>query len=85
MADTLDADWPTSEETDINMVAYEPSIFCKMECCGRGFKQDERFSGLWCKLAPKSKADYAFLLHGFYHLKNAKSEQWQSFSPWSFI
>ena len=34
-----------------------------------GFKQDERFMDYGGKLAPKSKADYAFLLHGFYHLK----------------
>ena len=32
-------------------------------------KQDERFMDYGGKLAPKSKADYAFLLHGFYHLK----------------
>lgn len=30
---------------------------------------DSRFSD-YGVLAPKSKADYAFLLHGFYHLKN---------------
>ena len=30
---------------------------------------DERFMDYDGKLAPKSKADYAFLLHGFYHLK----------------
>ena len=34
-----------------------------------GFLQDERFSD-YGVLAPKSKADYAFLLHGLYHLKN---------------
>ncbi len=34
-----------------------------------GFLQDERFMDYGGKLAPKSKADYAFLLHGFYHLK----------------
>lgn len=39
-----------------------------MECC-KGFLQDERFSD-YGVLAPKSKADYAFLLHGLYHLKN---------------
>ena len=31
--------------------------------------QDERFSD-YGVLAPKSKADYAFLLHGLYHLKS---------------
>ena len=34
-----------------------------------GFKTDPRFSGR-DDLAPKSKADYAFLLHGLYHLKS---------------
>ena len=34
------------------------------------FWQDERFSD-YGVLAPKSKADYAFLLHGLYHLKNS--------------
>ena len=34
-----------------------------------GFLLDERFSD-YGVLAPKSKADYAFLLHGLYHLKN---------------
>ena len=33
------------------------------------FLQDERFSD-YGVLAPKSKADYAFLLHGLYHLKS---------------
>ena len=40
-----------------------------MECCTR-FLQDERFSD-YGVLAPKSKADYAFLLHGLYHLKSS--------------
>lgn len=31
--------------------------------------QDPRFSN-YGVLAPKSKADFAFLLHGFYHLKD---------------
>ena len=35
----------------------------------QGFLQDERFSD-YGVLAPKSKADYAFLLHGLYHLKS---------------
>lgn len=34
-----------------------------------GFLQDEHFSD-YGVLAPKSKADYVFLLHGLYHLKN---------------
>ena len=34
----------------------------------RNFITDPRFAQ-YEKLAPKSAADYAFLLHGFYHLK----------------
>lgn len=34
-----------------------------------GFLQDERFSEFGV-LAPRSKADYAFLLHGLYYLKS---------------
>ena len=33
------------------------------------FMDDERFSEVG-KLAPKSKADYAFLLHDLFHLKS---------------
>lgn len=34
------------------------------------FLDDSRFNR-YGKLAPKSKADFAFLLHGFYHLKDS--------------
>ena len=66
--DTLDEDWPTGEETDFNMVLMNPPYSAKWSAAA-GFLQDERFSDYGGKLAPKSKADYAFLLHGFYHLK----------------
>ena len=66
--DTLDADWPTDEETDFNMVLMNPPYSAKWNAA-KGFLQDERFSD-YGVLAPKSKADYAFLLHGLYHLKN---------------
>ena len=66
--DTLDADWPTGEETDFNMVLMNPPYSAKWSAAA-GFLQDERFSD-YGVLAPKSKADYAFLLHGLYHLKN---------------
>ena len=65
--DTLDGDWPTGEETDFNMVLMNPPYSAKWSAAA-GFLQDERFSD-YGVLAPKSKADYAFLLHGFYHLK----------------
>lgn len=68
-ADTLDADWPTGEETDFDMVLMNPPYSAKWSAAS-GFLQDERFSD-YGVLAPKSKADYAFLLHGLYHLKSS--------------
>ena len=67
-ADTLDADWPTDEDTEFDCVTMNPPYSAKWSAA-EGFKQDERFMDYGGKLAPKSKADYAFLLHGFYHLK----------------
>lgn len=67
-ADTLDADWPTDEETEFDVVTMNPPYSAHWSAA-EGFKQDERFMDYGGKLAPKSKADYAFLLHGFYHLK----------------
>ena len=64
--DTLDADWPREEETEFDMVVMNPPYSAKWSAA-EGFKSDERFMNY--ALAPKSKADYAFLLHGFYHLK----------------
>lgn len=66
--DTLDADWPTDEETEFDVVTMNPPYSASWSAA-EGFKQDERFMDYGGKLAPKSKADYAFLLHGFYHLK----------------
>lgn len=67
--DTLDSDWPTGEETNFDMVLMNPPYSAKWSAA-TGFLQDERFSD-YGVLAPKSKADYAFLLHGLYHLKNS--------------
>ena len=67
-ADTLDGDWPTGEDTDFHMVLMNPPYSAKWSATA-GFLQDERFSD-YGVLAPKSKADYAFLLHGLYHLKS---------------
>jgi type I restriction enzyme M protein len=67
-ADTLDADWPTGEETEFDMVLMNPPYSAKWSAAA-GFLQDERFSD-YGVLAPKSKADYSFLLHGLYHLKS---------------
>lgn len=65
--DTLDADWPTTEETEFDMVVMNPPYSANWSA-KQGFLSDSRYSD-YGELAPKSKADYAFLLHGFYHLK----------------
>lgn len=67
--DTLDADWPTDQETEFDMVVMNPPYSAKWSAA-QGFLSDERFID-YGVLAPKSKADYAFLLHGFYHLKSS--------------
>ncbi len=67
-ADTLDADWPTGEETEFDVVTMNPPYSANWSAA-EGFKQDDRFMDYGDKLPPKSKADYAFLLHGFFHLK----------------
>lgn len=67
--DTLDEDWPVGEETDFDMVLMNPPYSAKWSAAA-GFLQDERLSD-YGVLAPKSKADYAFLLHGLYHLKSS--------------
>lgn len=66
-ADTLDEDWPTQEPTNFDGVLMNPPYSAKWSAAD-GFLQDPRFSR-YGALAPKSKADFAFLLHGFYHLK----------------
>ena len=66
--DTLDEDWPPVSKTMFDAVVMNPPYSLKWSA-NKGFLQDPRFSP-YGVLAPKSKADYAFLLHGFYHLKN---------------
>ncbi len=66
--DTLDADWPTDEPTNFDTVVMNPPYSQKWDP-KQGFLSDPRFSD-YGVLAPKGAADYAFLLHGFYHLKN---------------
>ncbi len=72
--DTLDDDWPFFEDADkegtyepvwVDAVAANPPYSAHYDqsiCDG-----DPRFD---YGTAPASKADYAFLLHGLYHLKN---------------
>ncbi len=66
-ADTLDEDWPSQEPTNFDAVLMNPPYSAKWTAHS-GFLQDPRFSAFGA-LAPKSKADFAFLLHGYYHLK----------------
>lgn len=68
-SDTLDQDWPTEEPTNFDGVLMNPPYSAKWSG-DKGFLDDPRFS-TYGVLAPKSKADFAFLLHGFYHLKDS--------------
>jgi len=67
-ADTLDEDWPSDEPTNFEGVLMNPPYSAKWSA-EKGFLDDPRFS-MYGVLAPKSKADFAFLLHGYYHLKD---------------
>jgi len=67
-ADTLDQDWPTEEPTNFDAVLMNPPYSAKWSA-EKGFLDDPRFS-MYGVLAPKSKADFSFLLHGYYHLKD---------------
>ncbi len=66
--DTLGVDWPSDEPTNFDAVVMNPPYSQKYDAAP-GLLTDPRFSP-YEKLPPKSKADLAFLLHGFYHLKN---------------
>lgn len=65
--DTLDVDWPTDEPTNFDAVVMNPPYSQKYDA-REGLLADPRFAP-YKKLPPSSKADFAFLLHGFYHLK----------------
>lgn len=65
--DTLNKDWPTDEPYTFDSVVMNPPYSAKWSA-DNTFLDDSRFNR-YGKLAPKSKADFAFLLHGFYHLK----------------
>jgi len=67
-ANTLDEDWPSDEPTNFDGVLMNPPYSAKWSA-EKGFLDDPRFS-MYGVLAPKSKADFAFLLHGYYHLKD---------------
>ena len=69
--DTLEDDWPYFDENTayqpvfVDAVVSNPPYSLKWETEGK--ENDVRFRGYG--LAPKGKADYAFLLHSLYHLK----------------
>ncbi|MBB5182490.1 type I restriction-modification system subunit M [Catenisphaera adipataccumulans] len=72
--DTLEEDWPYFEESDpigtydplyVDAVVSNPPYSQNWDPSGK--ENDPRFARYG--LAPKAKADYAFLLHDLYHLK----------------
>ncbi|MCY9514053.1 type I restriction-modification system subunit M [Paenibacillus apiarius] len=67
--DTLNKDWPTDEPYTFDAVLMNPPYSAKWSADNK-FLDDSRFNR-YGKLAPQSKADFAFLLHGFYHLKDS--------------
>lgn len=67
--DTLDEDWPEEEPTTFDAVVMNPPYSLKWSA-DKSFLNDPRFAS-YGVLPPKSKADYAFLLHGYFHLKHS--------------
>ncbi|MDF7672918.1 type I restriction-modification system subunit M [Lactobacillus sp. ESL0701] len=75
-ADTLEEDWPERKNVDgsegpqtFDAVVMNPPYSQKWDNDDRKLK-DPRF-GEYGALPPKSKADYSFVLHGLYHLKDS--------------
>ena len=72
-ADTLDADWPFDEKDGVQVpvkfdaVVANPPYSQKWDIKNVDREKDTRFKGFG--VAPASKADYAFVLHGLYHLE----------------
>ncbi|MEK3984259.1 type I restriction-modification system subunit M [Paenibacillus sp. FSL K6-3166] len=67
--DTLNKDWPTDEPYTFDSVLMNPPYSANWSSADT-FLDDSRFNR-YGKLAPKSKADFAFLLHGYFHLKDS--------------
>lgn len=74
-ADTLGSDWPDGVGPDgkdhmrvFDAVVANPPYSAHWEASDNYLK-DPRFRDYGGKLAPKTKADYAFLLDGLYHLR----------------
>ncbi|GGI64180.1 type I restriction-modification system subunit M [Limosilactobacillus caviae] len=73
--DTLRKDWPEyvdehgiNHPCEFDMVVANPPYSARWNNEDEKLKDDPRFK-MYGALAPKTKADYAFLLHGLYHLK----------------
>lgn len=72
-ADTLDADWPFTERDGIQIpmtfdaVVANPPYSQNWDIKTIDREKDARFKRFG--VAPASKADYAFVLHGIYHLE----------------
>lgn len=65
--DTLSRDWPTDEPYLFDAVVMNPPYSAHWDNNEKRLS-DPRFRD-YGVLPPKSKADFAFLLHGFYHLQ----------------
>jgi type I restriction enzyme M protein len=71
--DTLDIDWPFAEKDGIqtplkfDAVVANPPYSQNWDSKNVDREKDVRFKGFG--VAPASKADYAFVLHGLYHLE----------------
>lgn len=74
-ADTLEADWPFEEKDGteaplkFDAVVANPPYSQSWDIKNVDREKDSRFRGFG--VAPASKADYAFVLHGLYHLDAA--------------
>lgn len=66
--DTLNKDWPTDEPYTFDAVLMNPPYSAEWSADST-FLDDSRFNR-YGRLAPRTKADFSFLLHGFYHLKD---------------
>lgn len=74
-ADTLDSDWPFAEKDGVqtpvkfDAVVANPPYSQKWDIKSVDRSKDTRFKEFG--VAPASKADYAFVLHGLYHLEKS--------------
>lgn len=66
--DTLGLDWPNEGETEFDAVLMNPPYSVKW-LAEESYLNDPRFKD-YGVLAPKSTADYSFLLHGYHHLND---------------